>query len=352
MKQYSIDTKIKPIKFVSNILFILDQRQLPLTSEWITCNNYSDVIKSIQNMLIRGAPAIGIAASYGFYLGIYNFIKENKFTQNSLLIFANKIKKELDLSRPTAINLMYATTRMLNTLQNNLLIKNIQPNTITKNLLKEAQNIHNEDKELCIKMCSVATNFIEKNIAKTKYSILTHCNTGALATGGIGTALGVIRILNSIDKIDTIYVDETRPYLQGSRLTTYELQKEKINFKLNIDSAAAFLMQQNKIDFVIVGADRITKSGDVANKIGTYSLSILAKEHNIPFYVIAPETTFDLSLNSGSEIPIEIRDTKEITHYKDIEITPKKINVINYSFDITPYKNITAIFSENGVYKP
>lgn len=343
--------KVGPFKVTRDKVLILNQLLLPHEVKWVECQNHNEVCDAIKKMYVRGAPAIAIAAAYGFYLAIWNRINQEKSIN---LKFLESIKKKLDSARPTAINPARATEKMLglaSALITNKTPKEIKADSVSLllNLFNKAVDIHQDDALRCYNIGKNTMNHIKKLIPKKSYQILTHCNTGSLATGGIGTALGAIRLLNDENRVSQVYVDETRPYLQGSRLTAFELVKEKIPATLIVDSQAGFLMQKQMIDFVIVGADRITKRGDVANKIGTYMLSVLAKEHKVPFYVVAPKSTFDLTLNKGIEIPIEERDSKEITHVKGIAIAPK-IKTLNYSFDITPRENITAIIHENGIY--
>ena len=343
--------KVGPFKVTRDKVLILNQLLLPHEIKWAECQNHNEVYDAIKKMYVRGAPAIAIAAAYGFYLAVWNRINQEKSIN---LQFLESIKKKLDSARPTAINPARATEKMLgvaSALIANKTPKEIKADSVSLllNLFNKAVDIHQDDALRCYNIGKNTMSHIKKLIPKKSYQILTHCNTGSLATGGIGTALGAIRLLNDENRVSQVYVDETRPYLQGSRLTAFELIKEKIPSTLIVDSQAGFLMQKQMIDFVIVGADRITKRGDIANKIGTYMLSVLAKEHKIPFYVVAPKSTFDLTLNKGIEIPIEERDSKEITHVKGIAIAPK-IKTLNYSFDITPRENITAIIHEDGIY--
>lgn len=347
MSELNIETKITPLKIKRDRLLVLNQLSLPLQTEWIECFDEKQVAKTIKEMNVRGAPAIGIAAAYGFYLAIWNLSQQQKKISENVL---QKIQKTLNSSRPTAVNLFWATDQMFEYARNWLaenpsLSKKKDYTSLILNLFNKAIAIHEDDRNRCLSMSRNAVDSILKKFPKEKYRILTHCNTGALATGGIGTALGVVRALHALGKVEMVYVDETRPYLQGARLTAYELQKEKIPLTLTVDSQAGFLMQKNMIDFIVVGADRITQNGDVANKIGTYSLSVLAQAHNIPFFVAAPLSTFDNELSSGKEIPIEERNAREVLFVGDFQTAPK-VPVLNYSFDITPSKNITKIFHE------
>lgn len=315
---------IKPVDFKEGYLYVINQLKLPHQLVWEKLETLSDYEKAIKDMIVRGAPLIGIVGAYGFYTGI----KEG--------IDYKEVYNRLKHTRPTAVNLFWALDRMKSIYEkygDNLDV-----------LLKEAQRIELEDYHANRSIGGYGEVLIPK-----KANILTHCNTGALATAGWGTALGIIRSAYENGKDITVYVDETRPYLQGSRLTAWELLEEGIPHYIITDSSAGFLMKKKMIDIVIVGADRITLNGDVANKIGTFSLSVLAKNHNIPFYVAAPTSTFDLTLESGNDIPIEERDEKEVKNCFSCEIAPTGSKAINYSFDITPFENITAIITEKGI---
>lgn len=315
---------IKPVDFKEGYLYVINQLKLPHQLVWEKLETLSDYEKAIKDMIVRGAPLIGIVGAYGFYTGI----KEG--------IDYKEVYNRLKHTRPTAVNLFWALDRMRSIYEkygDNLDV-----------LLKEAQRIELEDYHANRSIGGYGEVLIPK-----KANILTHCNTGALATAGWGTALGIIRSAYENGKDITVYVDETRPYLQGSRLTAWELLEEGIPHYIITDSSAGFLMKKKMIDIVIVGADRITLNGDVANKIGTFSLSVLAKNHNIPFYVAAPTSTFDLTLESGNDIPIEERDEKEVKNCFSCEIAPTGSKAINYSFDITPFENITAIITEKGI---
>jgi methylthioribose-1-phosphate isomerase len=314
---------LRSIKWENDQLLIIDQTLLPLEKKWILLDRLETVYEAIKKLRVRGAPAIGVVAAYGVVVGL----KEN--------IEFLKVINYLASSRPTAVNLFWALERMKKVYS--------EINTI-ENLLFEAEKIHKEDFEMSLNMGQFGNEIIPKNA-----DILTHCNTGFLATGGIGTALSVIYTAHNQGKNPHVYVDETRPLLQGSRLTTWELEEAKIPATLISDNMAAHIMRTKKVDLVIVGADRITANGDVANKIGTYGLSILAKEHKIPFYVVAPSSTFDLSLENGDQILIEERESEEIKFIGNTQIAPKTVKTYNPAFDVTPYENITAIITEKGI---
>ncbi len=315
---------IKPIDFKDGYIYVINQLKLPHQLVWEKLGTLSDYEKAIKDMIVRGAPLIGIVGAYGFYTGV----KEG--------IDYKEVYNRLRSTRPTAVNLFWALDRMM------LIYEKYGDNLDV--LLKEAQRIELEDYHANKSIGGYGEVLIPK-----RANILTHCNTGALATSGWGTALGVIRSAYENGKDIKVYIDETRPYLQGSRLTAWELLEEGIPHYIITDSSAGFLMKKKMIDVVIVGADRITLNGDVANKIGTFSLSVLAKNHNVPFYVAAPTSTFDLTLESGNDIPIEERDEKEVKNCFNCEIAPTGSKAINYSFDITPFENITAIITEKGI---
>jgi len=315
---------IKPLELKDDVLYVINQLKLPHELVWEKLETLADYEKAIKDMIVRGAPLIGIVGAYGFYTGI----KEG--------IDCIQVYERLKQTRPTAVNLFWALDRMKS-------IYEKYGNDLNL-LLKEAKRIEVEDYHANRSIGGYGEVLIPK-----KANILTHCNTGALATTGWGTALGIIRSAFENDKDITVYVDETRPYLQGSRLTAWELLQEGIHHYIITDSSAGFLMKKGMIDVIVVGADRITLNGDVANKIGTYSLSILAKHHNIPFYVAAPSSSLDFNLESGDEIPIEERNEDEVKSCHCCKVAPQQSHAINYSFDITPADNITAIITEKGI---
>lgn len=333
----------KTLKFEDGVLKLLDQRILPLETKYYEAANYKEVCEAIKKMVVRGAPAIGATGAYGYYLAV----KENISADN--VIFLDEIetaKEELLATRPTAVNLSWGIKRMEKVLKE-ALAKDIHESEIAEKLLVEANQIAKEDIETNKKLGQNGNSLIEKDD-----KILTHCNAGALATVGYGTALGVIRAAHDAGKNIKVYMDETRPRLQGASLTAFEMLEEEIPSTLIVDSTAATLMKKQVIDKVVVGADRIAKNGDTANKIGTFMLSVLAKEYNIPFYIAAPISTVDFEIESGEEIEIEIRDNKEVTEIRSVRIAPEGVDVYNPAFDITPAENITAIITEQGVIKP
>ena len=327
---------IQPIAWRNNKLYLLDQRQLPHQQIWLGYEHSDDVAKAIYEMVVRGAPAIGITAAYGVVLAArhaWNIAGVN-WQQAMTAPLAH-----LAQSRPTAINLHWAIHRM--TVLYESLPENESPE---ESLLIEANAIHVEDIAANHKMGELGANLINDNS-----TVITHCNAGALATGGFGTALGVIRQAYAEGKISHVYADETRPWLQGARLTAWELQQDNIPVTLQAEGAAAALMATGKIDWIIVGADRITANGDVANKIGTYMLAILAQYHNVKMMVVAPTSTIDWQLHDGYEIPIEQRDEQEVTMINGQQIAPIGVPANNPAFDVTPAKLIDAIVTEAGV---
>jgi len=331
---------MKTIEWKDGKVFLIDQRKLPLKYEIINCSTYQEVAEAIKKMKIRGAPAIGVAAAFGIALAAYSS-KANTYKEFSLDI--EKAKNCIALTRPTAVNLFWALERMMNLINKK---KDVDLFTLKDIILQEAKNIAQEDIEVNKAMGKHGSLLI-----KDGDSILTHCNAGALATVDHGTALGVIRTAFQEGKNIHVYVDETRPVLQGARLTTWELTQGKIPFTLITDNMAGFLMSKKKIDLIIVGADRIARNGDVVNKIGTYSLSVLARENKVPFYVAAPISTIDMSLKSGEGIPIEERDPKEVTHILGKQITLAGVKVFNPAFDLTPNRYIEAIITEKGIIR-
>jgi len=331
---------IKTIFWKNNSVVLIDQNALPLVERHVVCKSYKEVISAIKDLTVRGAPALGVAAAMGAALGALQF---------AVLppeIFRKKffgVCDEIAQARPTARNLFWALARMKKVLDSS--IEKSQRDTV-KTLVGEAKRICAEDIEINRRLGQNGCRLFADGD-----NILTHCNAGALATAGYGTALGVIRAAHEQGKKLHVYVDETRPVLQGARLTAWELKKEKIPCTLITDSMAGFLMQQGKIDKIIVGADRIAANGDTANKIGTYALAVLAQAHRIPFYIAAPLSTMDVSLKTGKSIPIEERNRDEVTYFRGVRCAPKKTRVYNPAFDITPARLITAILTEKGILR-
>jgi len=358
--------EVRSLYFSDNKLCLLDQRLLPHRIKYITCLTAIRTKSAIKEMAVRGAPAIGCAAAYGYYLDAYNFFKKNLRSsdgksRDTLKNFQNSMKRTASIlisARPTAVNLAWAVNRMEDVLIKNLRAAVSHPRRkksdnqpiirdIVKDLYREAQQIFNEDIALNKKIGSYGAELLSRNS-----SVLTHCNAGALATAGYGTALGIIRSAAACGKIKLVFVDETRPYLQGARLTAWELNREKIPYRIITDNMAGHFMSLKKIDAVIVGADRIASNGDTANKIGTYSLAVLAAHHKIPFYVAASSSTIDISIKSGADIVIEERPSEEVLCFNGKSIAPRGSTAFHPAFDITPAQLITAIITEKGIYNP
>ena len=323
------------LEFRNEKLVLLDQRSLPTEVVYVDCSTYEDVEFAIRDMIVRGAPAIGASAAYGVYFAAKQCPEHNDF-QKACTFLAH--------SRPTAVNLSWAIERMktVHTLNSK------QPrDVLLQALLAEAHAIREED---------IQTNRtigrIGSIVVPHKATILTHCNTGALATAGWGTALGVIKQAVEDGKDIFVYADETRPRFQGARLTAWELMDARIPSKLIPDSAAATLIRDGKIDLVILGGDRVAANGDVANKLGTFALSVICKAYGVPFYSVVPVSTIDFSINDGSAIPIEEREAEEVTHVQGVQVAPSGMQVYNPAFDVTPHQNITGIITEKGIMYP
>jgi methylthioribose-1-phosphate isomerase len=331
---------IKTLEWTDAGVVMIDQRLLPAEEVYPVFKTYEEVAYAIKEMVVRGAPAIGVAAAMGVALGARDIASDDpaEFDQ----AFA-RICETLGATRPTAVNLFWAIERM-RTLYNNLKREGLSLADIRQRLILEAQQMHDEDIAINRKMGTNGAALLPDNA-----TVLTHCNAGALATAGYGTALGVIRAAVEAGKQVAVFADETRPFLQGARLTAWELHKDKIPVTLITDNMAGHFMKAGKIDCIVVGADRIAANGDVANKIGTYTVAVLAKENNIPFYVAAPISTIDLQTKSGEDIPIEERPTTEVTHVKGAQLTPAGITIANPAFDVTPNRYVAAIITERGV---
>ncbi len=332
---------VPTVEWKNGAVRLLDQSRLPGSVEFLDCHDYQTVAEAIRTLKVRGAPAIGVTAAMGVALGAQAVSAKEylSFTQAVLTIC-----DELAATRPTAVNLFWAIERMKRKLQS---LEAHSISSIQQALIKESQAILEEDISLCKTMGRHGAELI-----KDGQTVLTHCNAGSLATAGYGTALGVIRAALEQGKKINVIADETRPVLQGSRLTAWELMQDQIPVTLITDNMAGSLMRQGKIHLCIVGADRIAANGDVANKIGTYSVAVLAKAHNIPFYVAAPYSTIDLKTTSGDEIPIEQRNPLEVTTiHGSHQVAPKDVAVYNPAFDVTPAELITGIITERGVFK-
>lgn len=329
---------VKTIEWKNNRVVMLDQRLLPHKEVYRVYRSYQEVAEAIRSMVIRGAPAIGVAAAMGVALGAL------KAPAKSFDREFEKITLVLGKTRPTAVNLFWALKRMREVYLN---YRSRGVESVQKALCDEAQKLYKED---------IAANKqlgrFGAGLLRDAKHIMTHCNAGALATAGYGTALGVVRSLKESGRQFEVLVNETRPFLQGARLTAWELKKEKIPATLITDNMAGYLMQKGKVDAVVVGCDRVAANGDVANKIGTYTLAVLARRHNIPFYVAGPTSSIDVNCRSGDDIPIEERDPKEVSHIFGKSLAPKGIHIFNPAFDVTPHELISAIITEKGVIHP
>ncbi|HUT28566.1 MAG TPA: S-methyl-5-thioribose-1-phosphate isomerase [Sedimentisphaerales bacterium] len=328
---------------IDGLLELTDQRKLPTEFVKLPCHTIEELFEAIKTLAVRGAPAIGVAAAYGLVLSTQQ-LAEADGVKKALSVLA-EARDYLTSSRPTAVNLCWAVDRIRNKAEQ---LVRTRPATSLQTLrefvLGEANAIFEEDVAMCRRIGENGQKFIKEG-----GGILTHCNAGALATAGQGTALSVMFEAKKRGKRFKVYVDETRPLLQGARLTAWELKQADIDVTLVCDNMAGWLMKQRKIDAVITGADRIAANGDAANKIGTYSLAVLAEKHGVPFYVAAPSSTFDLSIGSGEQIPIELRAAEEVTTFAGTQVAPDGINVYNPAFDVTEAALIAAIITENGV---
>jgi methylthioribose-1-phosphate isomerase len=332
---------IQTLEWTESGVRFIDQTKLPTEETYVTCKTHEQVADVIRSMVVRGAPAIGVAAAMGIALGILNSKAQDI---GSLQQEFDEICGLIGKTRPTAVNLFWAIRRMSEKFD---AIKGRPIPEVKSLLIEEAKRMHAED---------IAANRAMGRHGATLMpasgGVLTHCNAGALATCGYGTALGVIRAAIEQGKKIHVYADETRPFLQGSRLTAWELMKDGIPTTVISDNMAGSMMKQGKIGAIVVGADRIAANGDVANKIGTYTVAVLAKEHGIPFYVAAPFSTIDLATPDGSGIPIEQRNSREVTHFAGKLVAPEGVGVENPAFDVTPAKYVTAIITEGGIARP
>jgi methylthioribose-1-phosphate isomerase len=323
---------VETIQWTDAGVVMIDQTRLPREQTFVTCRTYLEVADAIKTMVIRGAPAIGVAAAMGVALGV----QEGADFET--------VCKTLAATRPTAVNLFWGIKRMKDVYAS---LQGATREECVRSMVSEAQKVRLEDIAIC--------EAIGRNgavLVPDGKTVLTHCNAGALATAGYGTALGVIRAAVSAGKKIDVFADETRPFLQGARLTAWELQQDAIPTTIITDNMAGHFLRSGRIGCVVVGADRIAANGDVANKIGTYSVAVLAKENGVPFYVAAPVSTFDLTLASGDLIPIEERSPDEVTHFRGVPVAPEAIEAKHPAFDVTPAKYVTAIVCENGVARP
>jgi methylthioribose-1-phosphate isomerase len=331
---------IPTVAWEDGAVVMIDQRRLPGEEVYLRCRDHAEVAGAIRDMAVRGAPAIGVAAALGVALGVRNSTAEG----DALRAEFDRICQEMAATRPTAVNLFWAIERMRRRFEAE------QPRggrALRDALLEEARTIEDEDVAACRRIGDLGAELIPE-----RARVLTHCNAGALATAGYGTALGVIRSAARQGKIRNVLADETRPYLQGARLTAWELAREGIPTTLIADNMAGHMMARGEVDAVVVGADRIAANGDVANKIGTYTVAVLARENGVPFYVAAPVSTIDLRTPSGDAITIEERSPDEVTHHGGRRLAPEGIAVRNPAFDVTPHRYVTAIVCERGVARP
>ena len=337
----ALESKIKTIEWTDNVSRMIDQRILPKEFKLVDIKTCEEMYDAIKIMIVRGAPAIGIAGAHGVALAALEL--KSEYSDRKDFDKALKEKAEyLKSSRPTAVNLRWAVDRQLE-----LLSENCSVEEIISKLIKNAVKMENEDIEINKKMGDFGAEIVPKGA-----TILTHCNAGALATVGYGTALGVIRSAFAKDPSIKVFADETRPRQQGARLTTWELLQDGIDTTLITDGMCSYFMNKGMIDVVITGADRIASNGDTANKIGTYTVAIAAKYHNVPFYIAAPLSTIDTKISTGKEIPIEERNHEEVTHINGDWVCDEKVNVINPSFDVTPNELIAGIITEKGILRP
>jgi methylthioribose-1-phosphate isomerase len=331
---------IPTVVWEDGTVVMIDQRRLPNEETFVRCRDHHEVAAAIKDMVIRGAPAIGVAAAFGLALGARNSASEGGALREEW----NDMCAVLAGTRPTAVNLFWAIERMRKRFE---ALEQAGGEALRRALLDEALALQAEDVESCRRMGDLGAELLPDHAC-----VLTHCNAGALATAGYGTALGVVRSAARMGKLDHVFADETRPFLQGARLTAWELKQDGIPVTVITDGMAGHLMARGEVSAVVVGSDRIAANGDVANKIGTYTVAVLAREHGLPFYVAAPVSTFDLATPTGAEIPIEERAAEEVTHIAGHRVTPDGVPVRHPAFDVTPHRLVTAIICERGVARP
>ncbi len=332
-------SSFKTVEWMGDRVRMIDQRRLPVEEVYVDCYTYEDVARCIKEMVIRGAPAIGVAAAMGVALGA---LKSTETEKEGFIKHLEHVSRVISKTRPTAVNLFWALKRMNALVEGD---RELHIPELKELLVREAKAIYEEDIRVCKQIGRNGAALLEDGM-----TVMTHCNAGALATAGYGTALGVIRAAVEEGKRIGVVASETRPYLQGSRLTAWELAKDGIGVTIITDNTAGYAMSRAMVDAVIVGADRIASNGDVANKIGTYSLSVLAKNHGIPFYVAAPMSTVDFGCRSGEDIPIEERSPREVSHINGKKIAAD-VEIFNPAFDVTPHENVRAIITEEGVFE-
>jgi len=328
---------VSTVAWEDGVVVMIDQRRLPGEETYVRCRDHREVAAAIRDMVVRGAPAIGVAAAFGLALGARSTRSEGAALRSEW----DDMCAVMSATRPTAVNLFWAIERMR---QRFLSMAAVGSQTLRQALLDEALAIQHEDLESCRHIGDHGAELLP-----AEARVLTHCNAGSLATAGYGTALGVVRSAARIGRLKGVLADETRPFLQGARLTAWELHKDGIPVTVITDGMAAHMMARGEANVVVVGADRIARNGDVANKVGTYGLAVLAREHGIPFYVAAPVSTFDLATPSGEDIPIEERGAQEVTHLAGRRIVPEGVPVRHPAFDVTPHRYVTAIIGERGV---
>lgn len=334
----------KPIIWKDNTLFLLDQRLLPQTETFVEVKDLQGTALAIKDMIVRGAPCIGFTAIYGMALWVKG--------QTSLTVEScRKACDEMIAARPTAVNLSFEVNRCFEIMKS-FVSEGRSSTDLFNRLVEFGHQQINESEVKNTAMAKLGFEELMKRVGDRKWKLMTHCNTGFLACGSLGTALGVISYANRMGKVECVLADETRPYMQGTRLTAFELAKEKIPYSIVVEGAASYLLSHNKVDAIFVGADRIAANGDTANKVGTSTLAIVAKNYNIPFYVVAPVSSFDTSIPDGSHIEIEMRPVTEITELRGIQLAPNGATAINPSFDVTDHKFITGIICEKGFINP
>jgi methylthioribose-1-phosphate isomerase len=333
-----------PIVWKNETLYLLDQRLLPGEEHFVEIKSLKECANAIRDMVVRGAPCIGFTAIFGVALW---YRSASHHSEKDV----RKACDELIAARPTAVNLAYEVERCFELILNAQKANKTQAE-IYQELIDFGHLQTKESHEKNLRMAKLGIEDLRKRLKKNKWNLMTHCNTGFLACGSLGTALGVISHAHSLGHVEHVYADETRPYLQGSRLTAFELSKEKIPYSIVVEGAASYLLSHDKVDAIFVGADRIAANGDTANKVGTATLAIVAHHYKIPFYVVAPTSSFDITLGDGKGIEIEMRDSTEITHFKGSPIAPKGASSVNPSFDITDHRLITGIICEKGFINP
>lgn len=334
----------RPIIWRDHKLFLLDQRLLPQEETFIEITTLSETARAITDMIVRGAPCIGFTAIFGIAL----WVKDQDYLDQSL---CRKACDVMIAARPTAVNLSFEVNRCFNIMKEHL-SENLSISDLYKKLVDFGELQIHQSHEKNTTMAKIGFQELSKTIGSRKWRLMTHCNTGFLACGSLGTALGVISYAHKQGMVEHVIADETRPYMQGTRLTAFELAKENIPYSIAVEGAASFLLSSKKVDAIFVGADRIARNGDTANKVGTSTLAIVAKHYNIPFYVVAPVSSFDTSISDGSLIEIEMRPITEITELKGVRLAPNHAQAINPSFDVTDHKLITGIICEKGFINP